>query len=101
MSMSKKSNPIKIDVLAALDGRIYQCQATIEPQHTTVAQAIEESGIYEQCGRLDLNQIGLASYGRILKPEDVLGEWDRVELIELLEQDPTVTRRLKGRRAKT
>jgi len=60
---------------------------------TTVAQALHESGIPKQFPELQLSQAIVGVWGRKAGPNQLLRNFDRVEVYRELKVDPKVARR--------
>jgi hypothetical protein len=59
----------------------------------TAAQAVEHSGLPEDCPELAGRKLDLGIYGRMVRPDHVLRAGDRVEVYRPLRADPRETRR--------
>jgi hypothetical protein len=66
------------------------------PAGTTVAQAIEQSGIPERHPEADVNLRRVAVLGRLARPDTILHDHDRVEILRPLAIDPKEARRLRA-----
>ena len=83
---------IRIEVVYALPEQAYLLPLSVNAG-TTIRQAIEISGLLQQCPEIDLerNKVGIFS-----KPENldaVLSDGDRVEIYRELKVDPKEARR--------
>lgn len=58
------------------------------PSETTAFQAIEASGLLVRFPEIDLNSQKLGIYGKLVKPEQTLQEYDRVEIYRAIIADP-------------
>ena len=67
-------------------------------QGTTIQQAIESSGIFEQCPEIDLevNKVGI--YSKLQKLDTVLESGDRIEIYRPLLADPKEARRQRAKK---
>lgn len=65
-------------------------------QGTTIAQAIELSGLSAEFPETDFNQLRVGIYSKIKTPDTVLRELDRVEIYRPLEADPMTARRRRA-----
>lgn len=64
------------------------------PEDSTVAQAIERSGLLRQFPHIDLSAQKIGVFGRMVKPDSLLRPGDRVEIYRAIIADPeTVPRR--------
>jgi hypothetical protein len=66
------------------------------PAGTTVAQAIARAGVAVRHPELDLGKGRIAVYGRIVSPDTVLRDCDRVEILRPLKADPKEVRRRRA-----
>lgn len=90
---------IAIEVVYALPER-QTLLALHVPAGTTLAQAIELSGILRQHPDIDLSQHKLGLYGKVCTAETVLREHDRVEIYRPLLADPKEVRRRRAAQGK-
>ena len=67
---------------------------------TTVAQAIELSGILEQYPDIDLGKNKVGIFGKLAKLDKALQEGDRVEIYRKLIADPKEVRRKRAAEGK-
>ena len=66
-----------------------QVWLTLEvPQDSTVAAAIEYSGILHYCPQVDLSRQKVGVFGRITRLDAPLNEGDRVEIYRPITADP-------------
>ncbi len=63
------------------------------PAGSTVAQALQLSGLTQRCPELDLAQADVGIWGRKAPRTQVLRAQDRVEVYRALRVDPKVARR--------
>ena len=69
------------------------------PPGTTVSDAIALSRIAERCGELEIaTHAGI--YGRVVAPETILTDGDRVEIYRALIADPKQARRRRAARTR-
>ncbi|HET9114232.1 MAG TPA: RnfH family protein [Burkholderiales bacterium] len=66
----------------------------------TVAQAIEASGIQQKFPEIDLKQNKVGIFGKLVKPDTVLRDKDRVEIYRKLLADPKEVRRQRAEEGK-
>ena len=62
----------------------------------TVAAAIEASGILSKFPEIDLTQNKIGIFGKLVKPDTVLRDKDRVEIYRKLIADPKEVRRQRA-----
>jgi putative ubiquitin-RnfH superfamily antitoxin RatB of RatAB toxin-antitoxin module len=62
----------------------------------TVRQAIERSGILQQCPGIDLTQNKVGCWNRVVALDDVVSAGDRIEIYRPLLIDPKEVRRLRA-----
>lgn len=65
---------------------------------TTVRQAVERSGVLQRFPEIDLARAGLGIFGRVVSPDTLLRDGDRVEIYRPLIADPKDARREKAAR---
>ena len=70
------------------------------PARTTARQAVELSGISEMLSEIDLSQNKLGIFGKLVKPDTILNDRDRVEIYRPLAVDPKEARRRRAEEAK-
>jgi uncharacterized protein len=68
------------------------------PEGASVADAVRASGLAEDFPEIDLKVNRVAIYGRRVRPEAVLREGDRVEILRPLRADPKDLRRARAKR---
>jgi hypothetical protein len=92
-------NQIPVEVAYALPERQLILSLRVPPE-TTAAQAIQTSGILQKFPEIDLanNKIGI--FGKLVKPDTVLREKDRVEIYRPLIADPKEVRRQRAAEGK-
>ncbi len=84
--------PIRVEVVAALPER--QVVVSLEvPAGTTLAEAIERSGISSQLPDFGIDPGRMGIFGRIRPPETPLRDGDRAEIYRSLTADPKEVRR--------
>ncbi|MBA3589392.1 RnfH family protein [Methylibium sp.] len=71
------------------------------PQCSTVADALQASGLLQRHPGIDLALQRMGVWGRACRPDDVLREGDRLELYRALEVDPKEARRLRQQRQRS
>jgi putative ubiquitin-RnfH superfamily antitoxin RatB of RatAB toxin-antitoxin module len=75
-----------------------QCLRLQLPPGSTALQALRASGLAERLGAAVLDGLVLALWGRLIEPDAVLRDGDRLELLRGLQVDPKEARRLRYRR---
>ena len=63
----------------------------------TVADVIEESGVESRFPGLDVDEMPVGIWGRLVSRESVVRPGDRIELYRPLEMDPREARRQRAR----
>ena len=66
------------------------------PAGTTVAQAIARAGVALRHPEIELGKSRVAVYGRMVLPDAVLRDQDRVEILRPLSADPKEARRRRA-----
>lgn len=84
---------IEVTVAYAPAAREVEHVALTLPAETTVAQALQRSGLLERFPELELRTVQVGVWGRKAELEQVLRNHDRVELYRPLRVDPKVARR--------
>lgn len=88
---------MRVEVVYALPQR--QEQVLLElPPGSTVADAIEASGLRERAQAIDLSRTGI--WGRPVGPETRLRDRDRVEIYRPLLADPKKVRRERAAKSR-
>ncbi len=93
------NEPIMIEVIYALPHEQALHQLTV-PIGTTAGQAVELSGIKEVLSGVDLSHNKIGIFGKLVRPETVLRNRDRVEIYRPLAIDPKEARRRRAQDAK-
>jgi len=88
---------IEVEVVFALPFAQDICRLRV-PAGTTVAQVIERAGVMARHPEIDLKKDRVAVYGRIVSPDMVLQDRDRVEILRPLNADPKEVRRRRASR---
>jgi uncharacterized protein len=89
---------IEIEVVYALPEKQLMRQVRVH-QGTTAEQAVRLSGILELFPEIDLSLNKLGVFGKVVKPERILRDSDRVEIYRPLAIDPKEARRRRAREA--
>lgn len=91
------ASKIRVEVVYALPGRQTLLEAELDAG-TTVARAIVQSGILERHPEIDLERNAVGIFGRVVRPDAVLRDRDRVEIYRPLPADPKEARRRRAKR---
>lgn len=67
---------------------------------TTVIEAARQSGITDKFEGVDLENAKLGIFGKVVSPQQVLNEGERVEIYRPLIADPKEVRKARAARAK-
>ncbi len=86
---------IRVSVAYALPERQVWLKFNM-PEGATAGEAIIRSGILHQCPEIDMNLARIGIFGRIVKPDQVLSEGDRVEIYRPLRHPPAKRKRKAG-----
>ena len=98
--MSRESIEIEIEVVYALPHRQDVVMVKI-PEGATVREAVEVSGLLRKYPEIEpggRNRLGIRS--KLVRPDTVLREHDRVEIYRPLIADPRALRRQRAREGK-
>lgn len=90
---------IEIEVVYALPHEQILRQLHV-PAGTMARQAVELSGISGMLPEIDLSQNKLGIFGKLVKPETILRDRDRVEIYRPLSVDPKEARRKRAEEAR-
>ena len=86
------SKLIEIEVAYALPkNQILKCLKV--PYGTTVAQAVQLSGVYKKFSEIQPDNKNLGVFGKLVRPETILHNHDRVEIYRPITVDPKEKRR--------
>ena len=99
VEMMSEDNTITVEVAYALPHK----QALLELQVTTGTTALEaarQSGVSQQFQGVDLDNAKFGIFGKVISPQQVLREGDRVEVYRPLIADPKEVRKARAARAK-
>lgn len=89
---------IAVSVACSLAPRQVQVVPLHLPAGSTAVQALKASGLAEDIGAEQLDQLSLALWGRACEPGTVLRDQDRLELLRPLVADPKESRRQRYQR---
>jgi len=93
------SDKINIEVVYALVNRQTLLKQSV-PAGTTVAEAVQASGILGKHPEIDLANNKLGIFGKLAKADAVLRDKDRIEIYRPLLADPKEVRRKRAEQGK-
>jgi len=93
------SDNINIEVVYALPGEQPLLKQPVAPG-TTVAEAIQVSGILQKYPEIDLTINKLGIFGKLAKADAVVRDKDRIEIYRPLIADPKEVRRKRAEEGK-
>jgi len=93
------SDKINIEVVYALPGEQTLLRQPVA-SGTTVAEAIQVSGILQKYPEIDLKVNKLGIFGKLTKADAVLRDKDRIEIYRPLIADPKEVRRKRAEEGK-
>jgi len=96
--MSEDST-IKVEVAYAMPQKQLILEVEV-PAGTTVLDAAQRSGISEKFDGIDLDNAKFGIYGKVVSPQQVVGDGQRVEIYRPLIADPKDVRKARAARAK-
>ena len=97
--MNNASNEIRVEVAYALPQRQVVIPLHVVPG-STVAQAIDASGVLAKFPEIDLAQNKVGIFGKLAKLDSTLRDHDRVEIYRPLIADPKEVRRKRAEEGK-
>lgn len=83
---------IRIEVVYALPEQAYLLPLSVNAG-TTIRQAIETSGLLQQCPEIDLERNKVGIFSKLENLDAVLSDGDRIEIYRELRVDPKEARR--------
>ena len=86
---------INVQVCYALPGSSF-LKALKMDRGTTIAQAVEASGVLRSHPEIDLSQLRLGIFGKLKAADTEVREGDRIEIYRPLQADPKETRRRRA-----
>ena len=89
---------IRVEVVYALPDRQFLTELDVAAG-TRISEAIDASGVRTRFPREDLDGCDVGIWGRIVPPDTVLEQGDRVEIYRPLKRDPREARRERARTA--
>jgi uncharacterized protein len=90
--------PIRVEVAFATPQRQWLLPCRVAPG-TTLAGAIEASGIRDMCAGIEVVEGRVGIWNRVRPLDTVLEDGDRVEIYRPLKADPKEVRRRRAREA--
>jgi len=90
---------VNIEVVYALPDEQILLKRSV-PKGTTVAAAIQSSGILDKYPEIDLQRNKLGIFGKLTKADAVLRDKDRIEIYRPLLADPKEVRRKRAEEGK-
>ena len=94
-----KAADIRVEVAYASPERQALCELAL-PEGSSVADAVRASGLVEEFPEIDLAVNRVAVYGRRVRPDAVLRDRDRVEILRPLRADPKDLRRARASKSR-
>jgi putative ubiquitin-RnfH superfamily antitoxin RatB of RatAB toxin-antitoxin module len=89
---------LRIDIVYALPQREWLRRLELPPG-STVADAVQRSGLREEIPGIELDDAGVGIFGRAVTLDTCLRDGDRVELYRPLQCDPKQVRRERAARS--
>ena len=90
---------INIEVVYALPGEQTLLKRSV-PGGTTVAEALQASGVLAKHPEIDMDKNKLGIFGKLTKADAVLRDKDRIEIYRPLIADPKEVRRKRAEQGK-
>jgi hypothetical protein len=97
--MEHLEHGINVEVAYALPNQQLIVSLTTAPG-TTAEQAIADSGLLQKFPEIDTTVMKIGIFGKMVKPDTVLRELDRVEIYRPLIADPKEVRRQRAAEGK-
>ncbi len=97
MARADPAETLRVEVAFSPASREVELSALTLPAGSTVAQALQASGLQQRHPRLDVAALRVGVWGRPAQPGDALRDGDRVEVYRPLQVDPKEARRLRYR----
>lgn len=88
---------LRVEVVYALAVAQDRVALELEPQ-ASARQAVEASGILERHAEIDGDRMLLGMFGKQIRPDRLLRDGDRIEILRPLAMDPKEARRRRARR---
>lgn len=93
------SEQVRVQVCHALPGHGVLLELAL-PAGATLRQAVEASGLLQQCPQIDIETAKLGIFGKLRPADTVVRDGDRVEVYRPLQADPKETRRRRAQHRK-
>jgi uncharacterized protein len=93
------AKPLRCEVTYATPQRQWVVPLDLAPG-ATVEDAVQASGLLENCPELARGSLVLGIFGTIVEPRQAVREGDRVEIYRPLKADPRTARRARVARAR-
>ena len=93
------NDKISIEVVYALPDEQILLKRSV-PTGTTVAEAIQASGVLDKHREIDLSVNKLGIFGKLIKADAVVRDKDRIEIYRPLIADPKEVRRKRAEQGK-
>ena len=97
---STEQSTLTVQVCYALPRQSVLKSLNVAPG-TSIAQAIEISGVLRQFPQIDLARQRVGIFGKLKTPDTVLRDGDRIEIYRPLKADPKETRRRRAAHRKS
>ena len=97
--MQDSDNPIKVEVAYANAGLVHVIPVRMKAG-ATIREAIEDSGILQDCSEIDLAQNKVGIFSTLRQLDDRVADGDRVEIYRSLRVDPKEARRRRAEKQK-
>jgi putative ubiquitin-RnfH superfamily antitoxin RatB of RatAB toxin-antitoxin module len=97
MAPAESPGPLRVEVALAAAPRQVDCATLLLSPGSTVADAVQASGLLARHGLAGLDGLTFAVWGRAAGAGALLRDLDRVELLRPLQVDPKESRRLRYR----
>ena len=93
--MGEAAGLLDIEVAYARPDRQYVLKLRVSPD-TTLLKAVELSGLLQHCPEIDRQAMKLGVFGASCNPDQLVKQFDRVEVYRPLWHDPKQARRLRA-----
>ena len=97
--MADEAQVLECEVAYALPDRQYILQVRL-PAGATAREALERSGLIEQCPEINPESAVLGVYGKVVPADYRVNEGDRIEVYRPLAADPRIARRERVKKAR-
>jgi uncharacterized protein len=93
--MDEDAGLLDIEVAYARPDRQFVLKLRMPPD-TTLLEAVDRSGLLQQCPEIDWQVMKLGVFGVVCSPDRLVKQADRVEVYRPLRHDPKQARRLRA-----